>query len=93
MRVHVDYDIDIDRLDDYEISADVMDSIDNERLVKLNKNNYVDAIVARFAFVFDINNKICLKEMKSIYDSYYKKIDNKKFERVYLKVLDFIDKN
>lgn len=76
-----------------DISSKVLEQFYNHKSI-LNKSekNINDDITITFAFVFDINYDICLKEIRKNYEYFYKQIDGKdKFEKIYLEVLKYID--
>ena len=55
-------------------------------------NNYNDRLVVQFAFVFDINNDLILKEYKEYFEAYYKQLeDDGRFKEIYDEVIRYID--
>lgn len=55
-------------------------------------NNYNDRLVVQFAFVFDINNDLILKEYKEYFMAYYKQLeDDGRFKDIYEEVIKYID--
>ncbi len=55
-------------------------------------NNYNDRLALQFAFVFDINNDLILKEYKEYFMAYYKQLeDDGRFKNIYEEVIRYID--
>ena len=75
------------------ISNNVIEAIKNHEQVSRNSsNNNNDKIANSFAFVFDINYDICLKEIKDNYKEFYKRINSTdKFDDIYNEVMHYID--
>ncbi len=76
-----------------DISKEVIDNIKKHKQVdRKYVKNVNDKIVTNFGYVFDINNDICLDELKDNYKYYYNKINiNNKFNEVYNEVIKYID--
>lgn len=75
------------------ITKEVLECIKQHKTINReyckNKN---DRIAVYFAFVFDINNDVCLEKLKEYYKTYYKKLNSKEiFEEVYEEVIKYID--
>ncbi len=80
------------KITDEPISDEVMNSIYQHKTVDYQLcQNTNDHIVGKFSFVFDIYNDICLPELKRNYQYFYKRLNNKIFEPVYLETLKYID--
>lgn len=75
------------------ITKEVMKSIKNHKMVDLKLcKNPNDFIAAKFAFTFDINNDICLKELKRNLKQFYERINKEEiFNETYLEVMKYID--
>lgn len=90
MAAYLDY-IDITTTDE-DVSSEVLEYIRNNKIVKneVKKNNN-DKMAAFFAFAFDINNDLCLEEVKKHIDVLYNKFEHKeKLEEVYNLVSSYI---
>ncbi len=76
-----------------EITEEVLSYIYKHTCVDNNAvKNYNDRLVVQLAFVFDINNKIILKEYKEYVSAYYKQIeDDGRLKDAYLEVIKYID--
>lgn len=83
---------DIKHSDDY-LSDKIIECFKNKKQVK---NTYIkninDELSISFGYAFDINNDICLYELKNNLDAYYKRINNDKiFKKVYENTINYID--
>lgn len=77
---------------DEEISKEVLNSFyKHESILSKYKKNKNDKIVGHFAFVFDINNDICLEELKNNYKYYYEQVGSNKFKDIYDEVIKYIN--
>lgn len=76
-----------------EITPEVEKCIfDNKCVDSSIVNNYNDRLVVQFAFVFDINNDLILKEYKEYFMAYYKQLeDDGRFKNIYEEVIKYID--
>lgn len=76
-----------------KITKEVMDAFYNDRKVlKDLTKNINDSILLTFAFVFDINYDICLKELKENTKYLYNQIDGEDiFKNIYNDVITYID--
>ncbi len=76
-----------------KISDKVIQSIKKHEIVNRNDcQNPNDQLASYFAFVFDINNSVCLKEFKQNLKLLYEKLENKEiFQKIYNIVLDYIN--
>lgn len=75
------------------ISLEVIDNIKNKTSVnsKFCRNSN-DIIVRNLALAFDINNDVCLEEMKRNLGYYYNQIEDKSiFKEIYEEVIKYID--
>lgn len=84
--------IDIKHSDD-DLSDKIIESLKNKRQIKkIDIKNINDELSIYFAYAFDINNDICLNELKNNIDAYYKRINNDKiFKKVYENIINYID--
>lgn len=78
---------------DEPINKEIYNSIMNNETAKYkdikNKN---DSIACQFAYAFDINNDICLKEFKDNLYYFYKQIDSEKhFKKIFDEINNYID--
>ncbi len=74
------------------ISDEVKEYVYNHETVDTTKcQNNVDAIVCKFAFVFDINNDEVLEEYKKYFDAYYERVDKDKFKEMYDVVTSYLN--
>ncbi len=75
-----------------KISVQIKKDIYNHKLCNLkNCQNTNDYIAAKFAFAFDINNVICLKEFNKNLKYFYNYLNKKEiFEDIYLEVQKYI---
>lgn len=80
------------KVTDEPISEAVINEFNKHQTININLwHNTNDQIVAKFAFAFDINNAICLKEIKENYKYFYERLNNEKFKPFYLEILKYID--
>ncbi|MBR3161815.1 MAG: HD domain-containing protein [Bacilli bacterium] len=82
------------KIDNSIISDKVIEDIMNHKQVDrkhVKTNN--ERIVVKFGFVFDINNNICLKELKSNLKKYYLSLNDKNniFKNIYDETIKYID--
>lgn len=84
--------IDIKYSDD-DLSDEIIESLKNKKQIKKTDiKNINDELSTEFAYAFDINNDICLNELKNNIDAYYKRINNDKiFKKVYENIINYID--
>ena len=74
------------------ISKEVLNAINSGKQVrKKDQKNRNEHIIAKFAFAFDINNDITLKEFKKNYTKYYKSLNNELFNEPYNKIMNYIN--
>lgn len=78
---------------DEPVTDKIIESIMNERSsLRSDEKNSNDRIATKFTFAFDINNDICLKEIKKNITSFYKQIDGEKyFKKIYEKIINYCD--
>ncbi len=77
---------------DEPVSEEILQSIKNHEIANRHLcKNSCDRIAVMFAFAFDINYDVCLKELKRNYKYFYKRLKNKKFIDIYLEVLKYIN--
>lgn len=78
---------------DEPISREIINSIKNHQTINCKYvQNANDEIAIYFAFAFDINNNICLKELKKNLGYFYKKVENNnRFKEIYTEVIKYID--
>ena len=77
---------------DEMVSKEILESFNKHKTIDRKLcQNASDRIVVMFAFVFDINNDICLRELKRNYKYFYKRLKDKKFIDIYLEVLKYIN--
>lgn len=78
---------------DASISEEMIESIKkHSQILRRNVKNENDSIASKFAFTFDINNDICLTDMKKNLEYLYKQIDGEEiFKEVYEEVNKYID--
>lgn len=78
---------------DEPISLEIINSIKNHQTINYKYiQNVNDEIAVYFAFAFDINNNICLKELKKNLEYFYKKVEKDNiFKEVYTEVIKYID--
>lgn len=75
-----------------EITKDVNDYIFKHETVDVKKClNDNDWTVAQFAFVFDVNNDVILKEYKKNLEYYYERINKERFKEIYEEIIKYID--
>ncbi len=77
-----------------DLNKNVINSIQNHTPVdKKDIKNINDKIALRFGFAFDINYKVCLKELKKYLVEFYKTIEDKdsKIKTIYEEVMKYID--
>ena len=80
------------KVTDEPISEAVINEFNKHQTININLwHNTNDQIVAKFAFAFDINNAICLKEIKEKYKYFNERLNNEKFKPFYLEILKYID--
>ncbi len=81
-----------DGTDDLEVSDRVLKEFFNHKTIKYSpSDNKLDAVVIRFALIFDINNMGCLEELKDIYTNYYLSLNNTKLKYIYDEVIKYIE--
>ena len=78
---------------DEPITKEIVEAIKNhEEISKSYIQNKNDHIALQFAFVFDINNDICLPEMRKNLGYFYKQVEaNDTFKEVYEEILKYIE--
>lgn len=79
-----------------DVNADITDSVRNyvinHETVDVTKCvNDNDWTTAQFAFVFDINNNIILKEYKENLSYLYERVNKERFKEIYEEILKYID--
>lgn len=76
-----------------EVSENVKKSLKKHVSVKHNDiKNENDKICLYFSYVFDINNDICLKEIKTLLEKFYITINGKlKLKEIYDEIINYID--
>lgn len=81
------------KCDDSKISEPIMSAIKKHKLVfSEDIKTHNDDLAAKFALGFDINNDLCLKEIRKNIDGYYKQIeDNGTFKEIYEEVIKYLD--
>ena len=73
-----------------QITSKVKNDFFNHKCVKKNDViNQNDKLVMKFCFTYDINNLICLKELKDNYKGFYNQIDN---NDIFKEILDEVNK-
>ena len=76
----------------YEITPEVKEYVFNHETVDVTKClNDNDWTVAQFAFVFDVNNDVILKEYKKNLEYYYERINKERFKEIYIEIIKYID--
>ena len=78
---------------DYTISENIIKAVKNHMQVHNEDiKKECDGAVVGLCFAFDINNDVCLKEMKKNLKEYYKIIEkDNKFKSIYEEVIKYID--
>ena len=78
---------------DYPISENIIKAVKNHMQVHNEDiKKGCDGAVVGLCFAFDINNDVCLKEMKKNLKEYYKIIEkDNKFKSIYEEVIKYID--
>lgn len=77
---------------DEKITSDVIKYVINHETVDVTKCvNENDWTTAQFAFVFDINNDIILKEYKENLNYLYDRVNKDRFKEIYEETIKYID--
>ncbi len=80
------------RVTDDEIAKEIRDDFFKHDSVLLkHKKSINDHFILYFAYAYDINYDICLKEVKNNIDNLYKNLDNIKFKDFYDEINKYID--
>lgn len=76
----------------YDITKEVSDYVFKHETVDVTKCcNDNDWTTAQFAFVFDVNNDVILKEYKKNLEYYYERINKERFKEIYEEIIRYID--
>lgn len=78
---------------DESISKSVLDDIKSHRVVeRINRNNVNNEIALSFAYAFDINNNVIIKEFIKNIEKFYSKLNSDIFSDIFNEVDDYLKK-